>query len=80
MSNIILTTKEELIETLKNVLIEFDKEKSAKIPGKVYTINQVAKMLGRSHATIKKLVLNGTIKTTKSGVITERALNEYLGQ
>ena len=78
MSEIILTTKQELAETIKSVLIEYDNEKTAKLPGKVYTINQVAKMLGRAHTTIKKLVENGTIKSTKSGVITEKALNEYL--
>ena len=80
MSEIILTTKQELSKTIKAVLIEYDKEKASRIPGKIYTINQVAKMLGKAHATIKKLVERGTIKSTKDGLITESAINEYLGQ
>lgn len=80
MSEIILTTKQELEQTIRSVLIEFDKEKSISIPKKVYTINQVAKMLGKAHATIKKLVDKGYIKSTKDGLIPESAINEYLGQ
>jgi len=78
MSEIILTTKEELSKTMKSVLIEFDKEKSFHSPPKLYTINQVCKMLGKAHATIKKLVVGGIIKSTKDGLITETAINEYL--
>lgn len=80
MSDIILTTKQELAQTIKSVLVEFDKEKAAKLPEKVYTINQIAKQLGKAHATIKKLVENGYIKATKDGLIPESAINEYLGQ
>ena len=80
MSDIILTTKQELQQTIKFVLVEYDKEKASKLPEKVYTINQIAKMLGKAHATIKKLVGNGFIKSTKDGLITESAINEYLGQ
>lgn len=80
MSDIILTTAHELSQTLRNVLIEFDKEKTSKLPGKVYTINQVAKKLGKAHSTIKKYVEQGIIKGTTNGLITESAINEYLGQ
>ena len=80
MTEIILTTKQELANTIKSILVEYDEEKISKEPGKVYTINQVAKMLGKAHATIKKLVANGIIKSTKSGLITELAINNYLGQ
>ena len=80
MQEIILTSKQDLAQTIKSVLIEYDKEKAANTPGKLYTINQVAKTLGKAHATIKKLVLNGTIKSTKSGLITEKAINDYLGR
>jgi len=78
VSEIILTTKEELKQELRSVLLEFEKEKLAKEPPKVYSINQVAKKLGLAHATVKKLVLNQVIKTTKSGLITEREINNYL--
>ena len=80
MSEIILTTKQELANTIKSILVEYDEEKIAKEPGKVFTINQVAKMLGKAHATIKKLVVKGTIKSTVDGLIPEKAINEYLGQ
>ncbi len=80
MSEIILTTKQELEKTIKSILVEFDKEKVSREPGKLFTINRVAKMLGKAHATIKKLVDNGTIKSTKDGLITENAINDYLGQ
>jgi len=80
MSDIILTTKRELEQTIRTVLIDYDNEKALKQPTKLYTINQVAKMLGKAHATIKKLVISETIKSTKDGLITESAINEYLGQ
>jgi hypothetical protein len=80
MSDIILTTKQELEQTIKAVLIDYDNEKALKQPTKLYTINQVSKMLGKAHATIKKLVISETIKSTKDGLITESAINEYLGQ
>jgi hypothetical protein len=80
MSEIILTTRQELSNTIKAVLIEFDKEKASKEPGKLFTINQVAKTLGKAHATIKKLVEKGLIKSTKDGLIPEKAINDYLGQ
>ncbi len=80
MADIILTTKQELEQTIINVLIKFDNEKAKKRPTKLYTINQIAKKLGKAHATIKKLVTNGIIKSTKDGLITETAINEYLGQ
>ena len=80
MAKIILTTEQELSNALKSVLIEHDKEKEAMQPCKVYTINQVAKILGKAHATVKKLVKNGLIKCTRDGLISEKEINEYLGQ
>jgi len=44
----------------------------------LYSINKVAKRLKKSHATIKKLCDNGTIKTTKSGLIEECEIERYL--
>jgi excisionase family DNA binding protein len=80
MSDIILTTKQELANTIKSVLLEYDNEKASKQPEKVLTINQVSKLLGKAHATIKKLVGNGTIRSTRDGLIPESAINDYLGQ
>lgn len=78
MSEIILTTKEELIKELKKVLLEVEEEKLARKPPKVYSVNHVAKTLGLAHATVKKLVSQGIIRTTKSGLISEIEINNYL--
>lgn len=80
MQEIILTSKQELSQTIKSVLIEYEREKASMEPDKLYTINQVAKMLGKAHATIKKHVDRGLIKTTKSGLIQKKAINDYLSQ
>jgi len=45
---------------------------------KCYTINAIAKRLGKNHSTIKRMVKSGLIKSTKSGLITEQYINEYL--
>ena len=78
MSEVVLTTKTELSQILRNVLIKYDQEKAKNKPPKLYTINQVAKMLGKAHATITKLVKSGIIKSTKNGLISEPAINEFL--
>jgi hypothetical protein len=78
MSEIILTTEERLTSLFKNVLKEHEQEKMKLRPSKLYTINQVAKMTHMSHATIKKKVMEGVIKSTPDGLITEQALNDYL--
>jgi len=80
MSKIILTTNEELKEMIKSALREYNLEVNSNTPDKLYTINKIAKRLGRSHDTINKLVKRGVIKTTKDGLIPESAINEYLGQ
>lgn len=77
---IIVTQKEELKEILKAAIKEIEKEKEATRPDKLYTINQVAKRLGRAHETINKLVKKEVIRTTKDGLITESAINDYLNQ
>jgi hypothetical protein len=45
---------------------------------KLYTINEVRIRLGKAHATIKRAINAGYIKTTKDGLISEAALNDYL--
>lgn len=80
MSEIILTTKQDLVKAIKSVLVEHDNEKALQGPEKLYTINQVAKMLGKAHATIKKFVDAGIIRSTSNGLIPENAVNEFLGQ
>lgn len=80
MNNIVITTQEELKNALRAVIIDLEREKKAQLPEKVFTINKVAKQLGRAHQTIKSAVKNGTIRTTKDGLIPESAIEEYLNK
>ncbi len=77
MSDIVLTTEERLRILFKDVLDEHEKKQQS-CAVRLFTINQVAKMTHRSHATIKKKVMEGAIKSTADGLITEQALNDYL--
>jgi excisionase family DNA binding protein len=81
MSEFIIVEKSEfkllLEKTLERILDSKDK-KASKAGEETYTINEVAKRLRMSHGTVKKLVLGGVIKSTKSGRITEQAINDYL--
>lgn len=77
---VIVTQKEDIVDILKTAMTEIEKEKNGDMPDKLYTINQIAKRLGRAHETINKLVKRGMLRTTKDGLITESAFREYLGQ
>jgi len=81
--NIIFTdgTKENFSALVENIVIQAMERKEAKslVSDEVHTINQVANRLKMAHATIKKLVKTGQLKATADGKITEKALNEYLG-
>lgn len=69
----------DIKEAVKLALIEHENAKREKVKNeKLYTVNQVAKRFRKAHATIKKLVISGQIKTTSNGLITEDAINEYL--
>ncbi len=75
---ITMITKEELKELLRDTLQEHEeRKKKSEIP-RLYTINQVAKKLGKAHATIKKYVERGLLRTTKTGEIPEDAIEELL--
>jgi excisionase family DNA binding protein len=45
---------------------------------KTYTVNQIAKRLGVSHATITKRIREELIHTTTDGRITEAEVENYL--
>jgi len=83
MAQMVLTDTDSLKTALKAAIIEIseetaaEKKKAAQID-KLYTINEVRKRLGKAHATIKKLVAKGLIKTTIDGLISEQSINEYL--
>ena len=78
MANLLITEPAELKSLIKSALLEYDQEKNKGKGETLWTINQIAKRLGKAHATIKKLVEKGIIKTTKNGLISEAAVNEYL--
>lgn len=78
MTQVYLAQQDELKEALKMALKEFDEEKLKNSPEKVYSINAVSKMIGKAHATVKKLVKAGYLKTTADGLILESSINEYL--
>lgn len=80
MDTIIVTTESALEEIIERV---FDK-KMPKSPDsdikKTYSINQVARMLGRSHKKISDLVAAGVLKVTSDNRVFESSLREYNGK
>lgn len=76
--NIIITTKEDLTEVIRTALQDFEKEKESKKDIKLYSINQVAKMLHLAHQTVKRAAENGLIHTTVDGKIPAYAVEQYL--
>lgn len=75
MNRIIVTTPTELESIIEKVI---DKKiiPEEKIE-KTYSINQVAKLLGRSHKKISDLVALGVLKTTPDNRIYESSIREY---
>jgi hypothetical protein len=81
MQNLILADRNDLKAALKDALQEHQKELEKRTEDdRLYTINSVARKLGKAHATVKKLVTNGLLKTTKDGLIPLSSINEYLGK
>lgn len=75
MREIILTTPTEL-ETIIEKVLDRKIAKDEKVE-KTYSINQVAKLLGRSHKKISDLVALGVLKTTPDNRIYESSIREY---
>lgn len=82
MEKTLITDVSELDSALKNAvktaIREMNEEAANANNDRLYTINQVRKRLGKAHATVSKLISKGFIKTTKNGLISEAALNEFL--
>lgn len=80
METIIVTTESALEKIIERVL---DK-KIPRLPDsnieKTYSINQVARMLGRSHKKISDLVAAGVLKVTSDNRVFESSLREYNGK
>lgn len=75
METIIVTSFTDIKKALNEVLDERISQKE--IIEKTYSINQVAKMLGRSHKKISDLVVAGILKTTPDNRIFESSIREY---
>lgn len=74
-----LLTDQDLKSYSKSTIFEaLDEYEKRKASGKVYYVNQVAKIMHKSPHTIKKLCEQGFLKTTSSGLITQEAIDEYL--
>lgn len=78
MEKKVLLDGEDLKEIIKGALKEFALEQNKNRGEQLYNVNQIARRLGKAHATIKKLIAKGLIKTTKNGLISESSLNEYI--
>ncbi|NDV59116.1 hypothetical protein [Bacteroides sp. 519] len=75
MEKIIVTTPTELESIIEKV---FDRKivPEEKVE-KTYSINQVAKLLGRSHKKVSDLVALGVLKTTPDNRIFESSIRAY---
>ena len=71
---------EEIKKIVKEAINEHDKEKmNLSASATIYSFNQVKNILGCSHATVKKMVREGVLKTTRDQRrVPAWALNEYL--
>lgn len=79
MAQLVVYEFADLKNALKAAMSELNEESTKlKQSDKLYTINEVRKRLGKAHATIKRAINAGYIKTTKDGLISEAALNDYL--
>ena len=83
MEKTLITDVSELFPALRKVVKDAMKEMNEEAAKEkqydtLYTINQVRIRLGKSHKTIKNMVLAGIIKSTSNGLISEAAINEYL--
>lgn len=75
MEKIVVITPTELENMIEKV---FDRKiVSEEKVEKTYSINQVAKLLGRSHKKISDLVALGVLKTTPDNRIYESSIREY---
>lgn len=64
MENLIITTDKKLEEVIHRVWDALETQKKETLNQKPLTINQVAKKTKRAYRTIKRLVEDGTIKST----------------
>jgi len=80
-NELIVVSPKTIKAIIKSALKEFDiEQREIQSETRLFSINKAAKILGVSHATVKKLAANETIKTTPDNKITEKELNRYLSE
>ncbi|MBK5723160.1 hypothetical protein JGH11_20040 [Dysgonomonas sp. Marseille-P4677] len=77
MPKIIKTTESSLEEIFERIFDKMMPKISRLQIERTYSINQVAKMLGRSHKKISDLVTTGMLKATPDRRIYESSVREY---
>lgn len=80
MDTIIVTTESALEEIIERVFDKKMPKSSDSDIEKTYSINQVARILGRSHKKISDLVAAGVLKVTSDNRVFESSLREYNGK
>ena len=81
INELIIVSPKTIKSIIKKALEEFTLEQDEKqSETKLFSINKAAKVLGVSHATVKKLVAAEILKTTPDNKITEKELNRYLSE
>lgn len=80
METVIVTTASDIEKIIERV-IERSLPKSLNDSiERTFSINQVARMLGRSHKKISDLVANGVLKATADNRVYESSIKEYNNQ
>lgn len=77
METIIVTTESSIEKIIERVIDKKMPKSVEKAIEKTYSINQVAKMLRRSHKKISDLVASGILKKTPDNRIHESSIREY---
>ena len=77
METVIVTTESAIEKIMEGVLDKKLPKPPESDVEKTYSINQVARMMGRSHKKISDLVASGVLKTTVDNRIFESSIKEY---
>lgn len=77
METIIVTSESSIEKIIERVIDKKMPKTAESLAEKTFSINQVAKMLGRSHKKISDLVASGILRTTPDRRIYESSIKEY---
>lgn len=77
METIIVTSESSLEKIIERVIDKKIPKTTESDIERTFSINQVAKMLNRSHKKISDLVINGILKATPDNRIYESSIREY---